>query len=86
VFYLVTFYYNPEHERSVRWSDAALGIKMARRGSLEVISKKDAHLPLLADLGAVFNPVTFGYPLTGSGVEFSKTSIDLKVSTTCAFW
>lgn len=46
--YKVTSYYAPEHERSILWNDAALGI--AWPGDMQpILSDKDANGVLLAD-------------------------------------
>lgn len=48
--YKCTDYYAPEHERSIRWNDPALGINWPIiEGSEPVISSKDLNCPLLKD-------------------------------------
>ena len=46
--YKTTAYYAPEHERSVRWNDPAIGIDWQLDRD-PVLSGKDAAAPLLAD-------------------------------------
>lgn len=48
--YKCTDYYAPEHERSVRWDDPAIGIEWPlARGGEPTLAAKDADAPLLAD-------------------------------------
>lgn len=46
--YKVTEYYSPQHERSIRWNDPAIGIDWGPTGA-PVLSAKDAAAGLLAD-------------------------------------
>lgn len=48
VLYKATAYYAREHERSILWSDPAIGIAWPLRGD-PVLSDKDAAAPLLGD-------------------------------------
>ncbi|MFK7917241.1 MAG: dTDP-4-dehydrorhamnose 3,5-epimerase [Ilumatobacter sp.] len=52
VTYKVTGVYSPDHERSIRWDDPALGIDWP--GSDAILSAKDAVAPLLADQPDLF--------------------------------
>lgn len=45
--YKTTDYYHPEHERSIIWNDAALGIEWPVEGEV-VLSRKDASAPIFA--------------------------------------
>lgn len=45
--YKTTDYYHPEHERSIIWNDAALGIEWPVEGGV-VLSRKDASAPIFA--------------------------------------
>ena len=47
--YKCTDYYAPEHDRSVLWSDPAIGIEWPLDGIDPTISAKDAAAPLLKD-------------------------------------
>jgi dTDP-4-dehydrorhamnose 3,5-epimerase len=46
--YKTTDYYAPEHERSLLWSDPAIGIRWPLQGK-PIVATKDAAAPLLAD-------------------------------------
>jgi dTDP-4-dehydrorhamnose 3,5-epimerase len=46
--YKTTAYYHPEHDRSLRWNDPALGIDWPLDGIEPIVSAKDAAAPLLA--------------------------------------
>jgi dTDP-4-dehydrorhamnose 3,5-epimerase len=46
--YKTTAYYHPEHDRSLRWDDPALGIAWPLDGKAPTVSAKDAKAPLLA--------------------------------------
>mgnify|MGYP001606837637 CR=1 FL=1 len=48
VFYKATDYWAPEHERTIRWNDPALGIEWPIETE-PVLSAKDAAAPVLAD-------------------------------------
>ncbi|MBU2647037.1 dTDP-4-dehydrorhamnose 3,5-epimerase [bacterium] len=48
-FYKVTDYYHPEDEAGIRWDDPQLNIDWQVKTPL--LSKKDAKLPLLAEIG-----------------------------------
>jgi dTDP-4-dehydrorhamnose 3,5-epimerase len=45
--YKTTAYYHPEHDRSLRWDDPALGIDWPLDGIEPIVSAKDAAAPLL---------------------------------------
>jgi dTDP-4-dehydrorhamnose 3,5-epimerase len=47
VFYKTTDYYAPEHERTILWSDPALGIRWPLEGD-PIVSDKDRRAPLLS--------------------------------------
>ncbi|WP_024899146.1 dTDP-4-dehydrorhamnose 3,5-epimerase [Brucella rhizosphaerae] len=49
VIYKVTDYYSPEHDRSIRFDDPAIGIDWPRPSSGVQLSDKDQKAPLLAD-------------------------------------
>lgn len=49
VIYKVTDYYSPEHDRSIRFDDAAVGIEWPLPTSSVQLSDKDQKAPLLAD-------------------------------------
>jgi dTDP-4-dehydrorhamnose 3,5-epimerase len=46
--YKTTAYYHPEHDRSLRWDDPALGIDWPLDGIEPIVSAKDAAAPVLA--------------------------------------
>lgn len=46
VLYLISGYYDPDHERGLRWNDPALGISWPL--PVSVVSPRDRRLPLLA--------------------------------------
>jgi dTDP-4-dehydrorhamnose 3,5-epimerase len=48
VMYKCTTYYAPEHDRSLRWDDPAIGITWPLSAPVQV-SSKDAQAPLLCD-------------------------------------
>jgi dTDP-4-dehydrorhamnose 3,5-epimerase len=54
VLYKVTSYYAPTHDFGVRWDDPAIGIDWPVGAEEAVLSEKDRHHPLLADLPAYF--------------------------------
>ena len=58
VAYKCSDYYHSEDEGGILWSDSAIGIEWPVKAPL--ISEKDRHLPLLADLAPqqLYNPVT----------------------------
>lgn len=47
--YKCTDYYAPEHDRSIRWNDPAIGIEWPLDGLEPMLSGKDAAAPLLAE-------------------------------------
>lgn len=47
--YKCTDYYAPEHDRSMRWDDPAIGIEWPLDGLDPILSSKDAAAPLLAE-------------------------------------
>lgn len=49
VVYKVTDYYSPEHDRSIRFDDSAIGIEWQVPASGVQLSDKDRNAPLLAD-------------------------------------
>jgi len=49
VIYKVTDYYSPEHDRSIRFDDPAIGIEWPLPTSSVQLSDKDQKAPLLAD-------------------------------------
>ena len=49
VVYKTTDYYAPEHARSIRWDDPAIGIDWPGVGIAPILSDKDAGAPLLRD-------------------------------------
>ncbi|MBB5703756.1 dTDP-4-dehydrorhamnose 3,5-epimerase [Ochrobactrum daejeonense] len=49
VIYKVTDYYSPEHDRSIRFEDPAIGIEWPIPASEVQLSDKDRKAPLLAD-------------------------------------
>lgn len=51
--YKVNRYYSAEHDRGLRWNDPALGIEWPLEDE-PLLSEKDRHQPLLADLPPVF--------------------------------
>ncbi len=46
IFYLVSQFYSPEHERGVRWDDPAFGIRWPL--NTMIISNKDKNYPLIS--------------------------------------
>lgn len=54
VFYKVSRYYSPEHERGVLWNDPDLGIAWPVSARDAIVSEKDARNPCLAELPACF--------------------------------
>lgn len=54
VYYKVSTYYSPEHDRGMRWNDPALGIDWPVAESDAILSDKDRKTPLLAELPAHF--------------------------------
>ncbi len=48
LFYKVTDYYSPEHDRSIRWDDPDIGIEWPIDGE-PILSDKDASAPYLRD-------------------------------------
>jgi dTDP-4-dehydrorhamnose 3,5-epimerase len=56
VVYKVNHYYSPEHDFGLAWNDPALAIVWPVSEAAAILSDKDRHQPLLADL-----PVYFRY-------------------------
>ncbi len=54
VFYKVTSYYNPSHDKGVLWNDPDLGIHWPVGAASLVLSEKDQRLPRLRDLPDLF--------------------------------
>lgn len=50
--YKTTDYYAPQHERSIAWNDASLGIDWPDAGGPPSLSAKDAVAPMLASVPA----------------------------------
>ena len=51
VFYKASAYYAPEWERGIRWDDPAIGITWPlAEGGAPLLSEKDQHAPLLAEV------------------------------------
>jgi dTDP-4-dehydrorhamnose 3,5-epimerase len=48
-FYKCTDYYNPQHERTLRWDDARLGIAWPLGGAIPLLSAKDQQGKSLLD-------------------------------------
>jgi dTDP-4-dehydrorhamnose 3,5-epimerase len=55
VFYLVTSYYSPAHDRGLLWNDPALGIDWRVAEADAQLSDKDRKQPVLADLQDFFD-------------------------------
>ena len=55
VLYKASASYSPEHERSLRWDDPALGIEWPLEGREPILSDKDRVAPVLADAPAAFH-------------------------------
>jgi len=47
IYYKMTNYYSPEHDRAIRWNDPAIGIQWPLADAL--VSAKDSNAPLLAE-------------------------------------
>ena len=54
VFYKVTNYYAPDHDRGLLWNDPALGIEWPVSAAEAVVSERDRNWPTLAELPAYF--------------------------------
>ena len=54
IFYLVTNYYSPEHDRGLRWDDPAVGIDWGVDAGRAQLSDKDRRWPGLAELPEAF--------------------------------
>lgn len=54
IFYLVTSYYSPDHDRGLLWNDPALGINWGVDETSAQLSEKDRKWPALKDLPDVF--------------------------------
>ena len=50
VFYKVSRYYSPEHDRGMLWNDPALGIAWPVAEAEALLSDKDRRQPVLAEL------------------------------------
>ncbi|MGE5516890.1 MAG: dTDP-4-dehydrorhamnose 3,5-epimerase [Bacteroidota bacterium] len=48
IYYKVSNYYSPQHDRAIRWDDPAIGIQWPTRDVM--VSAKDKAAPLLADV------------------------------------
>lgn len=55
VFYKVSEYYSPEHDKGLAWDDPDLGIAWPVTAASAVLSDKDRRQPRLAQLGTVFS-------------------------------
>ncbi len=54
VFYKVSRYYSPEHDRGMLWNDPALGIAWPVAAAEALLSDKDRRQPALAELPPLF--------------------------------
>jgi dTDP-4-dehydrorhamnose 3,5-epimerase len=54
VFYKVTNYYSPAHERGIRWNDPKLGIDWQVTEASAVLSERDRKHPMLAEMPDLF--------------------------------
>jgi dTDP-4-dehydrorhamnose 3,5-epimerase len=54
VFYKLTEYYSPEHERGLLWNDPVIGIQWGMAADDLTIIERDRMFPTLAELDAVF--------------------------------
>jgi dTDP-4-dehydrorhamnose 3,5-epimerase len=54
VFYKVDQIYSAAHDGGVNWADCGLGIGWPVSSAHAILSEKDRELPMLADLGPVF--------------------------------
>ena len=54
VIYKVSDYYNPVHERAIRWNDPAIGIPWPVGEAAAIISDRDRRSPLLAQQPDLF--------------------------------
>ena len=54
VFYKTTHYYEPAHDKGLRWNDPALGIAWPVAADDAVLSSKDTTQPLLSELPEYF--------------------------------
>jgi dTDP-4-dehydrorhamnose 3,5-epimerase len=54
VFYSVTSYYSPEHDRGLLWNDPDLAIAWPVSSDRAVVSDKDARQPTFKELSTVF--------------------------------
>lgn len=54
VFYKVTNYYSPEHERAIRWNDPDLGIDWGVDESTAILSPRDRVHPFLKEVKDLF--------------------------------
>jgi dTDP-4-dehydrorhamnose 3,5-epimerase len=54
VFYKVTNFYSPQHDRGIRWNDPKLGIDWGIEESAAVLSAKDKIQPVMRDVTDLF--------------------------------
>jgi dTDP-4-dehydrorhamnose 3,5-epimerase len=54
VFYKVTAFYSPQHDRGIRWNDPALKIDWRIDPATAILSGKDQQTPLLAEAAELF--------------------------------
>ena len=54
VFYKVTNYYSPAHERGIRWNDPKLGIDWQVTEAAAVLSERDRKHPMFAETADLF--------------------------------
>ncbi|MBC7785555.1 MAG: dTDP-4-dehydrorhamnose 3,5-epimerase [Burkholderiales bacterium] len=54
VFYKVTRYYSPSHERGIRWNDPAISVPWKVAAEKAVLSAKDQIAPMLAQVSELF--------------------------------
>jgi dTDP-4-dehydrorhamnose 3,5-epimerase len=54
VTYKVSNYYAPDHDRGVRWNDPALGVAWPIDEGEAILSDKDRHQPLFAEVASPF--------------------------------
>ena len=54
IFYMVTNYYSPEHDRGLLWNDPALAISWSVAADAVTVSERDRKWPVLRDLADAF--------------------------------